>query len=62
MINPVEKPFGFCGHLESELDQLLESINECELPIEVLDAFLFAYRKTGDLHQSRAFAAEEWDC
>ena len=50
------------GHSPEELELTLKSIAECPLPIEVFDAFLSEYKKTGSLSEARFFAQCEWDC
>ena len=52
----------FTGHSHVELKNVLISICECGLPIEVFDAFLHEYKKGGDLSDARFFAQCEWDC
>lgn len=52
----------FTGHTVTELENTLNSIANCALPIEVFDAFLSEYLETGDLAKARFFAQCEWDC
>lgn len=49
-------------HTAKELAATLKSIIKCSLPIEVFDAFLAEYKKTGNLAAARHFAMCEWDC
>jgi hypothetical protein len=52
----------FTGHDIGSLQQILESIYKCPMPIEVFDAFLAEYAKSKDLDKARGFAFSEWDC
>ena len=52
----------FSGHTPEHLAATLKSINESGLAVEVFDAFLAEYKKTGDLDKARFFALCEWDC
>lgn len=53
---------GLSGHDMDELNNVLESIISCPLPLEVFDAFLAEYKRSGDLDTARFFAQCEWDC
>ena len=57
-----EDKMPFTEHTSEELSGILQSIVSCGLPVEVFDAFLYHYFKTGDLQDSRFFAMCEWDC
>jgi len=52
----------FTGHPAAELHNILTGIAESDLSVELFDAFLAEYRRTGDLATARFFAACEWDC
>lgn len=52
----------FSGHDFEHLAKTLDSIIDSGMPIEVFDAFLAEYRKTGCLDKARFFAMCEWDC
>jgi hypothetical protein len=57
---PVVMPFS--GHSAEHLYATLKSITESGMPVEIFDAFLSEYTKTGDLNKARFFAMCEWDC
>ena len=52
----------FTEHSLDELDGLLDWLKTTPLPVECLDAFLYDYRKTGNLDSAIFFAICEWDC
>ncbi len=57
-----ESAMPFTGHGKEHLQDVLDSISNCQAPAEVFDAFLSDYAKTGNLDQARHFAHSEWDC
>jgi len=62
MSNKNALPMPFTGESENKLQGILNSIIKCDLPVEVFDAFLYSYKKTGDIDKSLFFALREWDC
>lgn len=52
----------FSGHTIKDLMWLLKWFEKTTLPVECLDAFLYEYRKTGNLDKAIFFARCEWDC
>ena len=50
------------GHPFSELQEVLDFINDKELAVELFDAFLAEYARTKDIGKAIFFARCEWDC
>lgn len=59
-INDIEMPF--TGHSANKLLDVLDSINNSSLKVELFDAFLAEYVKTSCLDNSLNWALLEWDC
>lgn len=53
----------FSGHEFKDLYDVLKFITKSGLPVEVFDAFLFAYKENGctDIFEALDFARREWD-
>ena len=58
----VDDGMPFTGHDPKQLQEILKSIIESGMPVEIFDAFLGEYVKTKDLNKARFFAMCEWDC
>lgn len=59
----IEEPtMPFTGHEAKQLYKVLESIFNSPMPVELFDAFLAEYKRSGNLSEARHFAACEWDC
>ncbi len=52
----------FTEHTTIELTDAITWLKETHLPIECFNAFLYNYKKTGDLVSAILFARSEWDC
>lgn len=52
----------FTRHSAKDLSGLLDWFKDNPLPVECLDAFLYEYKRTGDLDKAVFFARCEWDC
>ncbi len=52
----------FTGETSIRLHSVLKYIANSDLPIEMFDAFLAEYKRTGNLMESLFFAQCEWDC
>lgn len=52
----------FTRHRDEDILGVLEWLKKTPLPYECLDAFLYNYKRTGDINDSVFFACCEWDC